>query len=170
MTDFQEEEMSMDAGSGLMTAEEFYTWGCQPEYEDKHLVLVRGRPLVMPLPDPRHGVLCANLCYFINEHIRGRRMGYVCMGAGFIAARNPDTVYGPDLALYDKHLRFEDIPDEYDDIPPRFIAEVRAFYEEMDYLLAKTADYLSIGVGRSGSWNPQRGKSPSTNRDTLPRS
>jgi Uma2 family endonuclease len=136
----------MDAAEKLMTVEEFYHWGLQDEYENKHLELVRGRPVIQPLPDRRHGFVCGRLGSLLCEYVRSVRTGYVCLGAGFIAGRNPDSVYGPDIAWFRKNLPFKDIPNTWDDKPPFFVAEVLAHEESLDYLLMKTADYLRIGV------------------------
>ncbi len=128
-----------------MNVGEFYEWSSRPEFDHKHVELVRGKPVVMPLPDAPHGRVCAALGYLLHPRNHGG-CGYLCLGAGFIAGRNPDSVYAPDVAFYAGSCRYEDVPDRWSDTPPRFIAEVRQVAEELDHLSAKTADYLRIGV------------------------
>src|SRR4051812_44755664 len=120
-----------------MTVEEFHEWSGRPEYDDKHVELVRGRPVVMSLPDPRHGFVCSNLCWLLGNYTRERRQGYICLGAGFIAERNPDTVYAPDIALYARTLHYDELTETWGEIPPKLVVEVRAHEETIAYLLDK---------------------------------
>jgi Uma2 family endonuclease len=129
-----------------MTVKEFYDWSCQAEYENKHVELVRGRLVVMDLPDPKHGIVCANLGFHLGEWCHQGRTHYSCLGAGFIVERDPDTVYAPDIAVYFGTPRLEVLPDEWTDDPPHFIVEVRQYAEVMEYLLTKAADYHRIGI------------------------
>jgi Uma2 family endonuclease len=136
----------MQGPPALMTVEEFYTWSCQEEYDDLHVELARGRPVVQSLPDQMHGAVCGTLGFHLGQYVRERRRGYVCLGAAFIVQRNPDTVYAPDVGVYDKSVRYEDLSDTWTEDTPAFIAEVLQHGESLDYLLSKAADYLACGV------------------------
>jgi Uma2 family endonuclease len=138
--------MDPKAGRTLMTVKEFHAWSRQADYEDKHVELVRGRPVVKDLPDPKHGFVCARLGYHLGGWCDRSRKHYACLGVGFIVERDPDTVYAPDVAVYSGTPRLEELPDEWTDHAPRFIVEVRQCGEEMEYLLTKVADYHRIGI------------------------
>ncbi|HYT92522.1 MAG TPA: Uma2 family endonuclease [Gemmataceae bacterium] len=132
----------------LLTAEEFYEWGWLPENEDRFLELVAGKVIEWPWPPgQRHGVVCGYLCWLLGEFTRRRNKGYVCSNCcGVILHRNPDTVRGPDLALYEDSKSYEELSDFYGDVPPRLAVEVLMPDDPPDLVAEKVTDYLTHGV------------------------
>lgn len=60
--------------------------------------LVRGRVVCEPLPGSRHGRVAATITYILMRWARATRSGVVYCETGFLLARDPDTVRGPDVA------------------------------------------------------------------------
>src|SRR5437899_9213088 len=95
----------------LMTAEEFYDWANRPENENKWFELVRGEVIELPPPTLPHGVVAGNAVWILNGYVRQRRKGYVASNdSGVILERDPDTVRGPDVALYEGARSFDELP------------------------------------------------------------
>jgi Uma2 family endonuclease len=141
----------MNQGSstpGRMTAEEFYEWACLPENDEKNVELVEGRVIEWPRGGIRHGVVCGTLCYVLWEFTRRWKKGYACSnGAGVILQRNPDTVRGPDLALYGGKKSYEELlRDFWGETPPRLAVEVLWSDDPPDLVAEKVDDYLTHGV------------------------
>src|SRR5262245_32602628 len=83
----------------VLTVEDLYA---MPD-DGFHYELQAGLLLSEPLPGFRHGRLVATLTVMIHEHVRERGLGIVVSGdPGFVLARNPDTLRGPDIAFVAK--------------------------------------------------------------------
>src|SRR5207249_3210009 len=84
-----------------MTAEEFFDWVNRAENRDRHFELDRGEVVEMSRPGERHGFVCLNVGRLLGNYTYQRRQGYACSNdTGLILQRDPDTVRGPDLVLY----------------------------------------------------------------------
>ena len=67
---------------------------------DKQVELVRGQLVVREPPGSWHGVVAANLAYFLADFVRRHRLGLVfAQDTGFKIASDPDTVRAPDVAF-----------------------------------------------------------------------
>jgi Uma2 family endonuclease len=131
----------------LMTAEEFYDWANRPENDDKWFELVRGEVIELPSPELPHGVVAGNAVWILNGYARRRRKGYVASNdSGVILERDPDTVRGPDVALYEDVHSFDELPRKYGEIPPRLAVEVLSPSDRADRIITKITDYLRNGV------------------------
>ena len=73
--------------------------------------LVEGRLVSEPLPGARHGRVTVRVAVLVGEFLRSHPLG-VLFGndTGFVLARSPDTVRGPDVAFVTKE-RFEEVGD-----------------------------------------------------------
>lgn len=129
---------------GLLTAEEF---GRRPDpgYPEE---LVRGRIVPMPMPKPRHGKYCVNASYLLKRFLDDHDLGQVFSNdTGVITERGPDTVRGADVLFYSyARLPKGPLPDEYLDVAPDLVIEVRSPSDRWPKLLAKVAEYLNAGV------------------------
>ncbi|HEX4822940.1 MAG TPA: Uma2 family endonuclease [Candidatus Polarisedimenticolaceae bacterium] len=110
--------------------------------------LQAGLLLSEPLPGFRHGRLVANLAAIIHEHVKAHRLGVVVTGdPGFILARNPDTLRGPDIAFVSQRRADE----QRDNLrafegPPDLAVEVLSPSDVPAEVRTKVAEYLAAGT------------------------
>jgi Uma2 family endonuclease len=139
--------MSAGTAAKLMTAEEFYDWVHRPENADKWFELVRGEVIELPPPAKPHGRVCTNAAYLLEGYVRERGAGYVTSNdSGVILDRDPDTVRGPDVALYEDAASFEELHPKYGEVPPRLAVEVLSPNDKAGKVVSKVTDYLKSGV------------------------
>src|SRR5437016_8913332 len=101
-----------------MTAEEFYEWANRPENRDKVCELERGEIVEMSRPGKRHGLTCANVAGILRNYVIQRKKGYVCSNdTGIIVERNPDTVRGPDVLLFEDADSSDQVDMKYGEKP-----------------------------------------------------
>lgn len=131
----------------LMTAEEFCDWVHQPEQANKWFELVRGEVIELPSPNKPHGATCMTVGYLLTAYSYQRRCGYVtCNDSGVILERAPDTVRGPDVALYEDAHTFAELHPKYGEVPPRLAVEVLSPSDRIGKVMRKIMDYLHNGV------------------------
>ena len=88
--------MSLPRHHHELTAEDLYV---MPDDEYSH-ELQAGLLISEPRPGFRHGRIVATITEMLVTYVRPRRLGVVLAGdSGFILARKPDTVRGPDVAF-----------------------------------------------------------------------
>ena len=130
-----------------MTAEEFCDWVHLPENANKWFELVRGEVIELPPPMKPHGRVCMNVAFALETYCRQRRKGYVTGNdSGVILERDPDTVRGPDVALYEDADKFADLHPKYGEVPPRLAVEVLSPNDKAKHVTRKITDYLKSGV------------------------
>ena len=100
-----------------------------------------------PLPGGLHGRIVTRLAELLGSFVRLRRCGAVYTGdTGFVLARQPDTVRGPDVAFLSAE-RLRALEDERRFIPgaPDLAIEVLSPHDRPGEVLSKVADYLAAG-------------------------
>jgi Uma2 family endonuclease len=151
--------MSTGTAATLMTAEEFYDWVHRPENANRWFELVRGEAIELPPPTKRHGVVTANVARILGNYTVAQGMGYVTSNdSGVILERSPDTVRGPDVALYEDATSFEELHPKYGEVPPRLAVEVLSPNDKAVQILNKITDYLTSGVDLVWLVNPDERK------------
>jgi Uma2 family endonuclease len=139
--------MSTDITTQPMTAEQFYDWVHRAENANRWFELVRGEVIELPRPLKLHGRVCMNVGYLLEAYVRQRNKGYVISNdSGVVLSRAPDTVRGPDIAVYEDADSFDDLHPKYGETPPRLAVEVLSPNDKAGKLLSKIADYLNNGV------------------------
>ncbi|HZV06961.1 MAG TPA: Uma2 family endonuclease [Gemmataceae bacterium] len=109
----------------LMTAEEFYKWANHPDNRHKYCELERGEIVEMSRPGRRHGLVCANVVGILRNFVIQRKKGYICSNdTGVVVERDPDTVRGPDVMLFEDATRLEEVDEKYGEKPPLLAVEV----------------------------------------------
>ena len=128
----------------LITAEEFVRL---PD-RGRPMELVRGRPIEMNLPTPRHGQICSEVVRLLGNHVRENGLGTVTSNdAGIITQRDPDTMRGADVAFYStRRVGKGRLPDEYLEAVPDLVLEVLSESDRWSKILGKVAEYLDAGV------------------------
>ena len=109
--------------------------------------LLRGMLVSEPLPSRLHGRTVARLSQLLSNFVEPRRLGVVYTGdTGFVLAREPDTVRGPDVAFLSER-RERETADERPFIPgaPDLAIEVRSPNDRTGEILGKVSDYLAAG-------------------------
>lgn len=118
--------------------------------------IVSGNLLREPLPMPRHARIAARIAALLDVWARRERTGVVCAGdLGFVLARDPDTVRGPDVAFVsrdrwdasDETRRFSGAPD--------LAVEVLSPGNSAKEMRRKVADYLSAGARAVWIFDPE---------------
>jgi len=147
-----------------MTAEEFYAL---PDGEE-HLELVAGWVVSEPLPGGRHGSIAANFVRLLGNHVQENELGAVFANdTGFVLARGPDTVRGPDVAFVRRErIQRTGIPEGSIEGPPDLAIEVLSPSNTRADIHAKVADYLAAGTPMVWIVDPRR-KTVTVHRELL---
>jgi Uma2 family endonuclease len=130
-----------------MSADEFGDWVQRPENINRWFELVRGEVIELPPPLKIHSRVCMNVGFALETHVRKRRRGYITSNdSGVILERDPATVRGPDVALYEDASKFADLHPKYGEDPPRLAVEVLSPDDKAKHVTRKITDYLTNGV------------------------
>jgi len=126
--------------------------------DDLKYELQAGLLVSEPLPGSRHGRVAANVAGLLREHARRRALGVVYGNdTGFVLARCPDTVRGPDVAFVSRQ-RFAATGDPVGAFPgaPDLAVEVLSPSNTPASVHAKVADYLAAGTRLVWIVDPER--------------
>lgn len=143
----------MSIANSLLTAAEFARMP-DPGHPQE---LVRGVIVDMPPPKPRHGKICVRISRFLDEYCDVNGLGHVLSNdSGVVTEQGPDTVRGPDVVFisYAKLPRDADL-DDYVEIPPDAVFEVRSPSDRWSEVLGKVAEYLQFGVPAVYVFDPE---------------
>src|SRR5580700_10630833 len=109
----------------LMTANEFHEWTHRADHVNHRFELVRGEVSELPSSKKPHGVIGGNVFGFLWLYTRQTGSGYATMAeTGTLLERDPDTVRGPDVAVFDDAHSIEDLDPDYGEVPPLLAVEV----------------------------------------------
>ena len=130
-----------------LTAEEFYSWANCPENWDKVCELEEGVIVEMSRPGKRHGLVCANVCGVLRNYVISRGRGYIrSKDTGIIVLRNPDTVRGPDVLLFDDATDVDEVEEKYGETPPLLAVEVLSPNDTHGVIMPRVIQLRSFGV------------------------
>jgi len=108
--------------------------------------LVRGELRRMPPPKPEHGFVCMRLARWLAAFEEVGNFTVFGNDSGVSLERDPDTVRGPDVAVF----RNADLPPRpwtsYFTIPPALAGEVASPSDAMVDIEEKIEDYRQAGV------------------------
>lgn len=135
----------MATGTSLMTAEEYADLSDPHGYPTE---LVKGVPITMAPPRPRHGELCAQIVYLLRRYLDDHPIGRVLSNdSGVITERDPDTVRGADIAYYSfERVAKGPLPAVLLEIAPDLIFEVLSPSDRWSEVQVKVGEYLDAGV------------------------
>jgi Uma2 family endonuclease len=119
--------------------------------------LVEGFLVSEPLPGTVHGFVSIQLGQLIASHAKAHRLGIAVAGAGFLLARDPDTVRGPDVAFISRE-RLDPVGFTVRFFPgaPDLAIEVLSPSNRPGEIHGKVADYLAAGARLVWVVDPQR--------------
>ena len=130
-----------------LTAEEFCEWASRPENAGKRFELERGEPVEMPPPSEIHGVVCFLVAHLLGAYVFRRGQGYVCSNdTGLLVEKDPDTLRGPDVMLFDEKRRFDQLSRKYSTGVPKLVVEVFSPSDNWGKTLKRIGQYLKRGV------------------------
>jgi len=127
----------------LIAAEEFVE-----RYSEQNVELVEGVVLELPMADSVHGFLCVELAYLFKKYCDERNFGRVCGNDALIRVRrDPDSVRGPDIAVY-SHSRLPEgkLPRGLLDVLPELVIEVKSPHNRWNDLYGKVSEFLGAGI------------------------
>ncbi len=119
--------------------------------------LQAGLLIAEPRPFPLHAQVQARIIVLLDEFARAHGAGQVLCDGGFLLAREPDTVRGPDVsfvirerwnAVTDRRRFFRGAPD--------LAVEVLSPSNRAGEIHAKVADYLAAGARLVWIVDPER--------------
>ena len=138
----------------MLTLEDLYLLR---EDDEKH-ELQAGVLLSEPLPGFLHGQTALRVARFLGDHADRNGLGAVVTNdTGFVLARDPDTVRGPDVAFVSRERvlalanRLQAFPG-----PPDLAVEVLSPSNTASDVHAKIADYLAAGTRLCWVFDPVR--------------
>jgi Uma2 family endonuclease len=136
--------MAIPAERRLLTIEDLYSL---PDDGLAH-ELQAGVLISEPLPGFRHGRIAMRIAALLDRHVHAAGLGVVLSNdTGFVLARSPDTVRGPDVCFV-RRGRYEDLEDPAKAFPgpPDLAVEVLSPNSTAAGIHAKVADYLAAGT------------------------
>jgi len=133
--------MEPPAGASRLTV---YDLASLPDDERRH-ELEEGWLVSEPLPSLRHDRVRRQLERILEAHVAKRRLGEVFGEAGFVLARNPDTVRGPDLSFVTRERLLGIDYGRFFDGAPDLAIEILSPSNRPYQVRAKVADYLAAG-------------------------
>jgi Uma2 family endonuclease len=137
--------MSAPAAVRLLTAEEFAE--LPNPADDSQQELVKGVIVTMPPPSFYHGLCCIEIGSRLRNHAREHNAGFVVGNdSGVVVARNPDTVRGPDVAIFSRERLPEPPRKGYPGVPPDLAVEILSPSDVFTRVQQKVQEYLNAGL------------------------
>ncbi len=127
----------------LLTAEEFLE-----RYLDEPFELVKGRPLEVPVGNPKHSKVCIKIGRYLDEHAEKFHLGHVMSNDMIVKVKsNPDSMRGADVAFVSyERLPKGPVPTGVLPVVPELIFEVLSPSNSWSETLTKVLEYLDAGV------------------------
>jgi Uma2 family endonuclease len=137
-------EVSFMSATRLMTADDLLQL---PDDGLRH-ELVAGELIDMAPANALHSVIALELGARLRNYVQVHNQGAIFgADAGFLIARDPDTVRAPDVAFVtQERIARIGLPEQYFPGPPDLAVEVISPSERRAEIDAKVADYLRAGT------------------------
>ena len=127
----------------LLTAEDLYGL---PD-DDQDYELVEGRLVVSEPPGWRHGDIAALIAAALVPFVRAHGLGRVVVESGYVLARRPDTVRGPDVSFVRAdRLPAADVAHRFYEGPPDLAIEIVSPDDRAAEVARKVQGYLRAGT------------------------
>jgi Uma2 family endonuclease len=100
-------------------------------------------------PGGKHGVIAVVLAVLLQSWLKQGAGGYASVESGYILARNPDTVRGPDVSyVRPERIPATGVPEGFWELAPDLAVEIVSPSETADEVREKVRDYLSAGTAQ----------------------
>jgi Uma2 family endonuclease len=141
------------AAEGRLTAEDFSRLPGGTQRRE----LVRGQVVEVSPTAWAHGDAAGELLTRMRAHARRHDLGAVLPEVGFLLARDPDTVRGPDVAFVARARIPDPLPERgFVELAPDLVAEVVSPGDAYSEVQAKVEEYLAAGVREVWVVDPRR--------------
>jgi Uma2 family endonuclease len=128
----------------LITAEEFFGMHGDPNLK---LELVRGEVVTMCRPGFRHGYVQARIARKLDDYCMATQFGRVTVESGVVTERSPDSVRGPDVAVWSYALLpKEQTPVAYPEVAADLCVEILSPSDRPGEVKEKMREYFKRGV------------------------
>jgi Uma2 family endonuclease len=107
--------------------------------------LVRGRVVREPPPGGQHGSVAATLAHLLLEFVAARGLGEVRVESGYVLARGPDTVRGPDVSFVRRERLGTGATAGWPHVPPDLAVEILSPSDRAGKVRDRVQDYLTAG-------------------------
>lgn len=108
--------------------------------------LLRGELQAMSPPGDEHGALALEIGTYLRLFVRQHQIaGHVTVETGYILARDPDSVFAPDVAYVSK-ARHARLTGKFIPVPPDLAVEVMSPFDSAITLHEKVNAYLEAGT------------------------
>jgi len=99
-------------------------------------------------PGWRHGLIASRIFGLVDRYLEHNDIGRaVTNDSGVVTEHDPDTVRGADVMFHSyQRLPADQEPDDYPELPPEIVWEVKSPDDRQQKVLAKVAEYLEAGV------------------------
>jgi Uma2 family endonuclease len=109
--------------------------------------LVRGMLRVSEPPGGAHGAVAVRLASLLHAHVAAHGLGIVLVETGYVVARAPDTVRGPDVSFTSRdRLGAGPLPAAFIPFAPDLAVEILSPDDRVSDVEEKVADYLDGGT------------------------
>jgi Uma2 family endonuclease len=144
--------MEPQACGSVLTASEFASL---PNDDCRH-ELEAGWVISEPFPSLRHDEVRKRLERILDTPVARRRLGAIFGNVGFVLARDPDTVRGPDLSFVARERLVGIDYSRFFEGAPDLAIEILSPSNRPYQVRAKVADYLAAGCRLVWVVNPER--------------
>ena len=129
----------------LLTAEEFSR--LRNPIDGSKQELVRGEVITMPPPGFVHGKVQGCVYFVLETYNRATKFGQVTVESGVITDTGPDTVRGPDIAVWSfQRLPADHVPIVYANVAPDLCVEIKSPSNTSARTTQKVSEYFSCGA------------------------
>ena len=144
--------MELGTRQGPLTAAEFESL---PDYDCQH-ELEAGWVISEPFPSLRHDEVRKKLEHILDSVVAPQRLGAIFGHVGFVLARDPDTVRGPDLSFVTRERLADIDKSHFFEGAPDLAIEILSPTNRPYQMRAKIAEYLAAGCRLVWVVDPKR--------------
>jgi len=148
--------MAPATATAPMKAEEFFDWANRSESFDVLQELDEGEVCEIASPGEAHALVCWFVAQLLSAYLRIRGSGRLLTNdGGQLLARRPDTVRGPDIALYLSDLTLEEAVPGHSTRRADLIVEIGSPSERDSRLIRRIDQYLKNGIAQVWVVDPE---------------